>query len=97
MDLEPDEFKKLDESIRQTLIHNELHLQPACKERLYLPRTELGRGLINIEHRSELMLLKLFTSFNQTKHVIKRRSAILKVHNNEKTHLWFIDLYLKNK
>ncbi|KAI5171264.1 hypothetical protein PAEPH01_1607 [Pancytospora epiphaga] len=33
-----------------------MHKQPACKERLYLPRDEMGRGLHSVEHRSELML-----------------------------------------
>ncbi|TBU10493.1 hypothetical protein CWI38_1719p0010, partial [Hamiltosporidium tvaerminnensis] len=41
------------------LVKNKIHLRPGCKERLYLPRTELGRGLNSVEVRSEHMLLTL--------------------------------------
>jgi hypothetical protein len=78
LNLEPETFKKIDDEVRQILIHNGIHLQPACKERLYLPRVELGRGLVNIEHRSEMMLFKLLEDFTKTSLVIRRRAAILK-------------------
>ena len=50
--LEPEDFRSLDHDIRQVLTNYQVHLQPACKERLYLPRAEMGRGLVNIEHYS---------------------------------------------
>ena len=50
--LEPEEYVKLDESIRKVLIEYKVHLQPANKEKLYLSRASMGRGLINIEHKS---------------------------------------------
>ena len=50
--LEPEDFRSLDHDIRQVLTNYQVHLQPACKERLYLPRAEMGRGLVNIEHNS---------------------------------------------
>ncbi|KAI5169670.1 hypothetical protein PAEPH01_0903 [Pancytospora epiphaga] len=43
------------------LTYQGLHLQPACLERLYLPRDEMGRGLHNIEMRSEQMLPQFST------------------------------------
>ena len=54
--LEPSDFRKLDDNIRKVLMDYKVHFQPANKERLYLPREQPGRGLSNIEHRSELML-----------------------------------------
>ncbi|KAF9761630.1 hypothetical protein NGRA_2507 [Nosema granulosis] len=66
MDLEPEIYKKINDEVRQTLVHNGIHLQPSCKERLYLQRNELGRGLVNVEHRSELMLVKLLDDFMKT-------------------------------
>ena len=58
-----------------------VHLQPANKERLYLPRAMLGRGLSNIEHKSEHMLLELNERFERSKNVSLRRAAIPKVLN----------------
>ncbi|TBU16705.1 hypothetical protein CWI38_0293p0020 [Hamiltosporidium tvaerminnensis] len=83
--LEPADFSKLDEAVRAVLVKNKIHLLPGCKERLYLPRTELGRGLHSVELRSEHMLLQLLDS------------AILKVVNNNKTHLALIKGFLKVK
>ena len=56
--LEPKEFKSLDDEIRKVLMDYKIHLQPADKERLYLPRMQLGRGLCNVEHKSEYVLLE---------------------------------------
>nr|XP_013180905.1 unnamed protein product [Papilio xuthus] len=97
LNLEPETFKKIDDEVRQILIHNGIHLQPACKERLYLPRVELGRGLVNIEHRSEMMLFKLLEDFTKTSLVIRRRAAILKVQGEERTHFWLIQKYCEDK
>ena len=36
--LEPSDFTKLDDEIRKVLMDYKIHLQPANKERLYLPR-----------------------------------------------------------
>ena len=37
VNIEPEEFKSIDDKIRQILSKYKVHLQPACKERLYLP------------------------------------------------------------
>ncbi|KAL6122015.1 hypothetical protein NUSPORA_00969 [Nucleospora cyclopteri] len=55
--IEPDDFARLDEEIRLILTKNKIYFQPNCKERLYLPITEMVRGLCSVEQRSEQMLL----------------------------------------
>ena len=89
--LEPSAFKKLDDDIRKVLMDYKVHLQPASKERLYLPRDQLGRGLSNIEHKSELMLLELNKSLERSRNVSLRRAAILKVEKDNSTHLALIN------
>jgi hypothetical protein len=75
--LEPSDFKTLDDEIRKVLMDYKIPLQPANKERLYLPRSNLGRGLCNIEHKSENMLLELNKALERSKNVSLRRAAIL--------------------
>ncbi|TBU09088.1 reverse transcriptase, partial [Hamiltosporidium tvaerminnensis] len=87
--LEPADFSKLDDAVRAVLVKNKIHLRPGCKERLYLPRTELGRGLHSVELRSEHMLLQLLDCLEKT--------TIFKVENNNKTHLALIKGFLKVK
>ncbi|TBU11605.1 hypothetical protein CWI38_1120p0010, partial [Hamiltosporidium tvaerminnensis] len=95
--LEPSDFFKLDDAVRAVLVKNKIHLRPGCKERLYLPRTELGRGLHSVELRSEHMLLQLLDCLEKSKEISTRRAAILKVENNNKTHLALIKGFLKVK
>lgn len=95
--LEPSDFKSLDDDIRKILIENKIHLQPANKERLYLPRKMLGRGLCNIEHKSEHMLLELNRAFERSIKVSLRRAAVLKVEKENSTHLALINRYLTAK
>ncbi|TBU12628.1 RhoGAP domain-containing protein, partial [Hamiltosporidium tvaerminnensis] len=87
--LELSDFSKLDNAVRVVLVKNKIHLRLGCKERLYLPRAELGRGLHSVELRSEHMLLQLLDCLEKT--------AILKVENNNKTHLALIKGFLKVK
>ncbi|TBU11951.1 hypothetical protein CWI38_0965p0010, partial [Hamiltosporidium tvaerminnensis] len=95
--LEPADFSKLDDAVRAVLVKNKIHLRPGCKERLYLPRTELGRGLNSVELRSEHMLLQLLDCLEKSKEISTRRAAILMVENNNKTHLTLIKGFLKVK
>ncbi|TBU10662.1 hypothetical protein CWI38_1622p0010, partial [Hamiltosporidium tvaerminnensis] len=95
--LEPADFSKLDDAVRAVLLKNKIHLRPGCKERLYLSRTELGRGLHSVELRSEHMLLQLLDCLEKSKEISTRRAAILKVENNNKTHLALIKGFLKVK
>ncbi|TBU20194.1 hypothetical protein CWI38_0115p0030 [Hamiltosporidium tvaerminnensis] len=76
--LEPANFSKLDDLVRAVLVKNKIHLRPGCKERLYLPRTELGRGLHSVELRSEHMLLQLLDCLEKSQEISTRREAILK-------------------
>ena len=95
--LEPEKYKKLDEEVRKILIEHKIHLQPANKERLYLPRELLGRGLTNIEHKSEHMLLQLRDTLEKSKNINLRRAAILKIEEENKSHLFLIKKYLMEK
>ena len=92
--LEPADFEAVDHDIRQTLMKYKMHLQPGCKERLYLPRTEMGRGLHSVEMKAEGMLLQLKETLEAHKIISTRRAAILKVEEESKTHLELIDKYL---
>ncbi|TBU13241.1 reverse transcriptase [Hamiltosporidium tvaerminnensis] len=95
--LEPADFSKLDDAVRAVLVKNKIHLRPGCKERLYLPRTELGRGLHSVELRSKHMLLKLKIVWKKSKEISTRRAAIFKVENNNKIQLALIKGFLKVK
>ncbi|TBU07676.1 hypothetical protein CWI36_0242p0040 [Hamiltosporidium magnivora] len=86
----------LDDAVHAVLVKNKVHLRPGCKERLYLSRTELGRGLNSIELRSEHMLLHLLDCLEKRKEISTRRAAILKVKNN-KTHFALIKGFLEVK
>ena len=95
--LEPEDFKELDSYIRNILMKHKIHQQPACLERLYLPRKELGRGLSSVEFKSEQMLLNLKLNLKVSKNISKRRAAILKVEQESVTHLSVIENFLKAK
>ena len=78
LEVEPEQYRRIDDEIRQILIKYKIHKQPANKERLYLPRSELGRGLHKVEYKSELMILQLKQTLESTKSRSLRREAILK-------------------
>ncbi|KAF7683181.1 hypothetical protein TCON_1611 [Astathelohania contejeani] len=92
--LEAADFLKLDHEIRQTLIKHKVHLKLGCKERLYLPRTEMERGLHSVEMKSEYMLFHLLDTLKKYKNISSRRAAILKVEEQNKTQLSLIYQYL---
>ncbi|KAK1351059.1 hypothetical protein LUQ84_000332 [Hamiltosporidium tvaerminnensis] len=94
---EPANFSKLDDAVRAVLVKNKIHLRLGCKERQYLPRTELGRDLNSVELRSEHMLLQLLDRLEKSKEISTRRAAILKVENNNKTNLALIKGFFKVK
>jgi hypothetical protein len=95
--LEPQHWADLDTGIRQILNKHGMHMQPGCLERLYLPRDELGRGLVNVEARSEQMLFQLHEALRVGAATSTRRAAILKVEKANNTHLGTIIAYLKIK
>ncbi|KAL6121436.1 hypothetical protein NUSPORA_01647 [Nucleospora cyclopteri] len=63
--IKPDDFARLNDEIRLILNKNKIHFQPSCKERLYLPRAELGIGLCSVEQRNEQKHLKLKTQLKK--------------------------------
>ncbi|KAF7682424.1 hypothetical protein TCON_2347 [Astathelohania contejeani] len=81
----------------QALIKYKVHLKPGCKESLYLPRTEMGIGLHSVEMKSEYMFLQLLDSLKKHKNILSKRAAILKVEEQNKTHLSLIYQYLGSK
>ncbi|KAL6122251.1 hypothetical protein NUSPORA_00718 [Nucleospora cyclopteri] len=95
--LEPNDYTKLDNEIRTILTNYKIHFRLSCKERLYLPRTEMGRGLCLVEHRSEQMLLQLRMQLEKDRHASRRRETINTVGKKIWTHLALIVPYLSNK
>ncbi|KAL6120540.1 hypothetical protein NUSPORA_02711 [Nucleospora cyclopteri] len=95
--LEPDDYARLDNEIRTILTKYKIHFQPSCKKRLYLPRTEMDRGLCSVEQRSEQMLLQLKTQFEKDRHRSIRRATILSVEKKKSSHPALIISYLSNK
>ncbi|TBU12894.1 hypothetical protein CWI38_0592p0010 [Hamiltosporidium tvaerminnensis] len=95
--LELADFSKLDDAVRAVLVKNKVHIRPGCKDRLYLSRTELGRDLNSVKLRSEHMLLLFLDRLEKSKEISTRRAAILRVENNNKTHLALIKGFLKVK
>ena len=95
--LEESDLLLIDEMIRKILIKHKIHLQPSNKERLYLPRKELGRGLCKMVHKSEKMSLQLFNTLNESKNTSLRWAAILNVMIEENKSTALISEYLKIK
>ncbi|KAF7682872.1 hypothetical protein TCON_1912 [Astathelohania contejeani] len=93
--LEPADFAAIDQEVRLSLIKHIVLLKHGCKERLYLQRNEMGRGLHSVEMKSECMLLELWETLKKCKNISFRRAAILKVEEQEKTHLFLIKNYLR--
>ena len=81
---EESDFQRIDAQVRKILIRIRIHLQPSNKERLYLPRKELGRGLCNMVHKSEKTILQLYNTLIESKNIFLRRAAILQVMKEEK-------------
>ena len=89
------EYEALDHQVRQVLLKHHAHYQAVCKERLYLPRDEMGRGLKCLSHQSELMLLQLHNTLTDGASISTRRAAILKVEQESKTHMALIREFLQ--
>lgn len=95
--MDHNDYETIDDEVRQILTKYKLHLQPANKERLYLPRNEIGRGLHNIVHKAEKMQLELLNNLEMSKEISLRRAAILQTLKEENANLAIYDLYLKEK
>ncbi|XP_029657451.1 uncharacterized protein LOC115231609 [Octopus sinensis] len=97
VDIEPLEFEQIDKNVRSILVHHRIHLKPANKERLYLPRDQFGRGLVSITHKNERILLQFLRDLETKSRYCIRKEGILRVINSKRTHLATIAEYLKRK
>ena len=97
VEFEPVEYEEMDREIRGILKDERIHYQPGNKERLYMPRSQLGRGLTNVVFKSERMLLAMNNFLEQRKDSCKRKAAIMAVERERATHLGTIKSYLKEK
>ncbi|KAF7682785.1 Retrovirus-related Pol polyprotein from type-2 retrotransposable element R2DM [Astathelohania contejeani] len=93
--LEPADFAAIDQKVRLSLIKHNVHLKPGCKEKLYHPQNKMGRNFHSVEMKSECMLLELWETLEKYKNISSIRTAILKVMEQEKTHLSIINQYFK--
>lgn len=97
LEIEPSEYAKLDLEVRKILIEHRIHFKPANKERLYLPRTHMGRGLSNIEDKAERILLQFNTFLENKKYICDRKKCIIENEVKFATHLGLIKQYLVAK
>ncbi|EQB61019.1 hypothetical protein NAPIS_ORF01411 [Vairimorpha apis BRL 01] len=93
VDITPQDCQEIDKEIKKVLMINSIHKQPSNTERLYLPREELGRGLQNIEHRYESILLQLYDTLSHSTGFSLRIKVILQVEKASKTFLYLIKPY----
>ena len=59
VEFEHEDLDKLDQEIRKILRANRIHYQAANTERLYIPRSEMGRGLTNAAQKGERILVAM--------------------------------------
>ncbi|KAG0435384.1 LINE-1 retrotransposable element ORF2 protein [Dictyocoela muelleri] len=71
-----------DTKIRKILIEKKIHLKTACKERLYLKRKNLGRGLNSLEFSYEKILLNTLTKIESKCNSCARNNLIKCVYEN---------------
>ncbi|XP_029657534.1 uncharacterized protein LOC115231718 [Octopus sinensis] len=97
LNLEPSCFEEMDKFVRKLLADLKIHMKPACKERLYLPRDTLGRGLVSVAFKAEKMLLDFKTNLERRKLISLRKAAILWAEQKRKTHMATITEFLHCK
>ena len=90
---EPNEFEDLDKAIRGVLAEHNVTRKASNMERLYMSRSELGRGLQNIKDKSELMLLNLHEHLSQN----SSTRPIIEIERALKSHFGLIVEYLTSK
>lgn len=95
--MEYEEMERIDIDIRKILVRYKFHFKPANKERLYLPRKELGRGLGNIVHRSEIIEYNIHNYLSKDSNTCLRKNAILQVMKAENSSTFLVVEFLKSK
>lgn len=94
--IEPEEFKKIDDMIRNILNQFSIFIKPSNKQRLYLPRSKLGRGLGSAEYKNEIMNLNLHNYLNRNGRS-DRQDAIFKSESQNNSFLAGITKFLSIK
>ncbi|XP_029656113.1 uncharacterized protein LOC115230004 [Octopus sinensis] len=97
IEFEPSEYDEMDLIVRRVLRENHVHVLASNKERLYLSRGQLGRGLSNIVHLSERILTKMHDTLWSGSSVSQRKAAILAAEKARGTHLGTIKGYVSAK
>ncbi|KAG0435685.1 hypothetical protein DMUE_4596 [Dictyocoela muelleri] len=96
VNIEPVEFEKFDKIIYKILFDKGIVNKFACKERLYIPRKNNGRGLISLIHLSERILLKLNNELTLNINSIRRKFISEYIKNNV-SHISNISNFFKIK
>ena len=90
---EPKKFENLDKKVRGVLAKFQITRRASNMERLYLKRNRMGRGLVNLVDKAELMILNLYRKMNSqpnTKDLIVQEKHMA-------SHLGLIEEFIKNK
>ena len=95
LDFKPKEMERIDIEIRRILNSYKIHLKPANKERLYLPRSEFGRGLISIEYKAEKILHSFYSYLKEENN--DRKRTILENEKTENSMITNIEAIIKGK
>ncbi|KAG0435242.1 LINE-1 retrotransposable element ORF2 protein [Dictyocoela muelleri] len=86
-----------DTEIRKILIENNIHNKTACKERLYLKRKNMGRGLNSLEFIHDKLLYNILKKIESKSHSCIRNKLIKSVYENFSISLSELEEKLKNK
>jgi hypothetical protein len=90
---EPEEMREMDMQVRRILYDHKISRHASNVDRLYLSRTELGRGLQNLEEKAEHMLLKLHHNLDGN----YQSKEIIDIEKQSATQLGLIAPFLRSK
>ncbi|RVE41550.1 hypothetical protein evm_013800, partial [Chilo suppressalis] len=91
------ELNALDRRVRTLLTANRMHHPRSSVMRLYIPRKYGGRGFLNAKTLHNRDVCSLREYFLKADVVYKRRAAIIKVQEEDKTHFWMIKKFCEEK
>ncbi|KAG0435477.1 LINE-1 reverse transcriptase like protein [Dictyocoela muelleri] len=86
-----------DTTIRKILMENDIHNKTACKERLYLKRKYMGRGLNSLEFTHDKLLHNILQKIEMKSNSCVRNKLIKSVYENFSISLKELKEKLKNK
>jgi len=90
---EPKEFDDIDKMVRRVLSDHKVTRNALNMDRLYLKRSNLGRGLSSAVEKSEVMLLKLYDFLANN----PKARELVDFETREASHLGLIQGYLREK